>query len=147
METFTVTHYAPDGELFGSSALKYSELSTKWLRICTDLIDSYGPIFDQSMGSTLSHYRIKCTAGLCHFSVNGHIVFIGAMLPPSVEPQNIDLLQTLSSQVGRTFSVSPSRPHFLVVDLLEVRVPEGDRHAMFQLSYHLAAAYLLWRGT
>ena len=145
MDAFAIACFAPNGELLGSSELQVSELSSKWLGVCTELIEAGGPILDESMGSTLSDYRIKCTAGLCHFTVSGQLLYVAAIFPRSADEQNAQLMRVFTQQLGRTFPVDASGPLFLVVNLLKQDVPEADSAAMFQLAYHFAAAYLKWR--
>ncbi len=45
MDTFSLSHYAPDGELLGSANFSIDQLSPRWLAVCGDLLDACGPVF------------------------------------------------------------------------------------------------------
>jgi hypothetical protein len=155
--SFEVVHFGFDGELLGSSRLAVSDLSAKWLGVCVAMLEQCGPVFSQSMGGTLSHFSIKCTAGLCEFSVRDHVALAGVLLPLSPESQNRQLLQLFASEIDKV-TTSPSvepwaaaatrnlsaRPLFIVVNWLNTNVNEREAEAIFQLAYHFGAAYFHW---
>jgi hypothetical protein len=145
MEAFTVAQYAPDGESLGSSVLAVSQLSPKWLGVCASLIESHGPVFSESMGSTLSHYHVECAAGLCYFKVHGEVLYIGAIIAGSSAVQDSALLQLFAERVHQPpeLFAHEERPLFLVVNTFAPDITEEDRHAMFQLAYHVAAAHFI----
>jgi hypothetical protein len=142
---FVMERCLGDGRLLESRSWAYSELSNRWLAVCADIIESHGPILSVDLGDTLAGYKFECTAGFCRFSVGGELLFAGVLLPPSVPSQNEALLKILATKTGRTFTPeSPARPLYLVVDYGNAKAPQVDRDAMFELSYHFAAAYFRW---
>jgi len=160
MNSFRIEHFAFDGEALGAQAQLLSQLSPKWLAIGEDLLATHGPVFTQNMGSTLSHYEIKCAAGLCWFSVAATPALFGVVLPVSPDAQSRALLTTFVSQLqcakpvlehcrdvpeflGRISSLK-ERPVFIVVNWLNPNIPAQDQEAMFQLATHFAGAYLQW---
>lgn len=147
MDSFTLQHFAFDGEILGSSELKFSQLSEKWLKLCSELLDYHGPVFGTYLGSTLNHFHVKCTAGFCCFSVHNQVLYVAALLSSGSSEQNSKLIGLLSSQFGHTFPITHTEPALLIVNLLNEEISENEQHAMFQLAYHFAAAYFCWKST
>lgn len=160
MESFTAYHFASDGESLGSRLLEASQLSPRWLAVCSELLADNGPVFECSMGSTLEHYRIKCTAGIVHFSVSNAPALFAAIVPDQPHVQAEAVLTTFATHVGaltpvkqqcpdvasfqRAIAAIPERPAYVVLNWFNAEVPEPDQEAIFQLSLHFAAAYLRW---
>jgi hypothetical protein len=148
METFRVAHYAPDGELLGTAEFLPEQLSSRWLAVCSNLIEiNGGPVFAQSMGGTLQHFAIECAPGFCYFKVSGVTVFHAVLLTGS-EGNTPALLAHFGNLVRLPVkSLAPHHyPAALVLDTLSPGVSEQDREAMFQLAYHFAGAYFTWAG-
>ena len=161
MAAYSVFHYTYDGELLGEKSIQDSELSSKWLAICGDLIATNGPIFKQNLGSTLERFEIKCTAGICHFNVGGAPAFFAAILSVQPDQQSLALLDVFVSHLSSMPLVVDSisnlsafqaelraistRPTFLVVNWLNPDISSQDQEAAFQLALHFAGAYLQWK--
>jgi hypothetical protein len=158
MDSFATHHFAPDGESLGSGQIEISQLSPRWLVVCASLLGDNGPIFEQSMGSTLERYRIKCTAGICHFSVSGAPSLYAVVIPPGNGVQGAGLLNTFINHIGASQTIQQQCanvscfqaalaaitdwPAFIVVNWFNSEIPESDQEAIFQLALHFAAAYL-----
>lgn len=143
MASFTIAHYALDGESLGVATRNSADLSQQWMDVCSQFFDTHGPIFSESMGGTLSRYMVKCTAGMFEFRVAESRVFVGAVLVGRNEEQDRALAKVLALHV-KSVDVPTPRPLFVVVNLLNQEVTQNDQHAMFELAVHFAAAYLVW---
>lgn len=155
-KAFVVHHFAFDGEELGTATIDLSKLAERWLTAADNLLDG-GPIFTRTLGSTLDHYEIKCTAGICEFLVSGAPVFFGILLPSDVEEQNQKLLEVFAAQLSSSVPVKEAccdiagflddialikdRPACIVINWFNVDVAPRDQEAMFQFVYHFAAAY------
>jgi hypothetical protein len=158
-ETFVVNHFAFDGETLGSTTIGPSELSERWFAVADALL-SDGPVFNRTLGSTLDHYEIKCTAGICEFRVSGAPAFFGILLPQDAEEQNQKLFEVFAAQLRSSRPVKDGssdtaclleslasikvRPACIVINWFNADVAEVDQEAMFQFVYHFAAAYFQW---
>jgi len=158
-EDFQICHYAFDGELLGSSEMKGSTLSSRWLDVTYDLLAA-GPVFRSSLDGSLSAYELRCAAGICQFLVGGLPSFSGVLLSSAAEEQNRQLLEVFCRQLEQSPLVASecsslpefrqalygirARPAFVVVNWLNPDVSEQDQEAMFQLAYHFASSYFRW---
>jgi len=144
MDTFEVTLVAPDGKVLESASLQVSQLSRKWLDVCDCLLDG-GPILSMTFGGTLSHWHIDCAAGLVYLKVHGKVALAGALLE-STSTQNDQLLRLFEERTSlRTGGLAlDRRPHFLALDTFAAEVSDDESLAVFQFSYHFAAAYFRW---
>lgn len=156
---FHIRHYAYDGELLGSAVMKGAALSSRWLAVTDSLLDA-GPILRRQLGEPLKGYALECAAGMCWFEVGGLSTYFGVLLRPRAEKQNQRLLEVFCAKLQQAEPVvigcadpaqfieqlrqSPERPLFIVVNWLNLDVPELDRQAMFQLAYHFAGSYFRW---
>lgn len=154
--TFVVHHFAFDGEKLGTATIDPLELSERWLAVADDLL-SDGPIFSRTLGSTLDHYEIKCTAGIFEFLVSGAPAFFGVLLSSDVEEQNQKLFEVFAAQLSSSLPVKnecsdtacfiesmasiKERPACIVINWFNADVAPRDQEAMFQFVYHLAAGY------
>ena len=148
LDTFLVAHYAPDGELLGSAALSLEQLSSRWLAVCSDLIESSGgPVFARPLGGTLAHFTVECAPGFCYFKVSGVTLF-HAVLLRGTGGNSPSLLAHFAGLIRQPAeSLAPaSYPAALVLNTFAPGVAEQDREAMFQLAYHFAGAYFSWAG-
>ena len=143
MDTFSLSHYAPDGELLGSADFSISQLSPQWLAVCGDLLDACGPVFSRSMGGTLERFSIECAGPICHFKVGGTVLYSTMLLTDSAATTREQSLAHFRRQLAHGASIAaPERfPAFLVLDTFAPGIDEPDRAALFQLTYHFAGAY------
>ena len=158
IESFSVHHFAFDGEALGSHSFQVAQLSPRWLGVCSALLEANGPVFDQNMGSTLEHYQLKCTGGICHFSVSSAPALFAAIVPSPNQMQSEAVLSTFAAHVGsfplvkqqcknvaaflHAIAAVSDRPALIVVNWFNAEVQEQDQEAIFQLALHFAAAYL-----
>jgi hypothetical protein len=148
MGTFSITQYAPDGEILGQADMTIDQLSTRWLCVCHDLIDAAGPVFDRSMGSTLERFSIECTGAICRFKVNGVVLFSAVMLTSVADAHFQQTLSYFATQLdpASPFEVPARFPAVLVLNTFASGINESDATALFQLVYHFAGAYFSWSG-
>lgn len=149
IETFSVVHYAPDGEILGQSDLTIDQLSARWLNVCHDLIDAAGPVFDGSMGSTMERFSIECAGAICRFKVSGVVLFSAVMVTSAAASNSQQTLSWFANQLhpGAPFDVPARFPVVLVLDTFAAGIAESDAAALFQLVYHFAGAYFSWSDT
>jgi len=140
-----VIQFASDGEILCSAELGLYQLSTKWLSVCEALFEG-GPVFSQSMGSTLAHYEIDFAAGMCEFKVRGILAFSGVVLLGTHPSQDLNLVNVFERRLGMLAPCGSADgvPTFVILNMLDDRVTDQDQSAMFQLAYHVAAAYCVW---
>lgn len=159
-KSFVVRHLAFDGEELGTATIDTSELSEKWLAVADNLLND-GPIFTRTLGSTLGHYEIKCTAGICEFLVSGAPAFFVMLLPSDAEDQNQKLFEVFAAQLTSSLPVKEEysdieafleniasvaeRPACVVINWFNAHIAPRDQEAMFQFVCHFAAAYFKWR--
>jgi len=143
MDTFSLAHYAPDGELLGSADFSTDQLSPRWLGVCGDLLDACGPIFSQSMGSTLERFSIECAGPICYFKVGGTVLYSTVLLSESAAANRKHSLAHFTAQLpsDAPFSAPDRYPAMLVLSTFAPDIDESDRAALFQLAYHFAGAY------
>ena len=143
MDTFSLSHYAPDGELLGSAEFSISQLSPRWLSVCGDLLDAYSPVFSRSMGSTLERFSIECAGPICYFKVGGAVLYSTILLATSAAATREQSLAHFRGQLAQDASLAAPEhfPAFLVLDTFAPGIDESDRAALFQLAYHFAGAY------
>ena len=143
MDTFSLAHYAPDGELLGSDSFSTGQLSPRWLGVCGDLLDTHGPIFSRSMGSTLERFSIECAGPICYFKVGGTVLYSTVLLAASTAATREQSLAHFAAQlaVGAPFAAPDRFPAFLVLNTFAAGIDESDCAALFQLAYHFAGAY------
>lgn len=143
MDTFSLAHYAPNGELLGSHDFSTDQLSQRWLDVCGHLLDAHGPVFSQSMGSTLERFSIECAGPICHFKVGGTVLFSTVLLTTTAVATRDQSLAYFAAQLGASAPfVAPCHlPAFLVLNTPAPEIEESDCAALFQLAYHFAAAY------
>lgn len=148
METFSVVHYAPDGEILGQSDLAIEKLSSRWLSVCHDLIDTGGPVFDRSMGGSLERFSIQCAGAICHFKVNGVVLYSAVMVVDAAAANFQQALSYFAAQLddGAPFDAPARFPAVLVLNTFAAGIHESDAAALFQLAYHFAGAYFTWSG-
>lgn len=143
MTNFSIVHFAIDGEFLGGAERNTADLSPRWMDVCSQFFNSFGPVFSENMGSTLSRYEVKCSAGMFEFSVSGILAFVGAVLIGKDEARDQALVHFLMSRVG-SIDMPNERPLFVIVNLLDPNVTETDQGAVFDLALHFAAAYVIW---
>ena len=146
MDTFSLAHYAPDGELLGSADFSPDQLSSRWLEICRDLVDAGGPVFSRSMSSPLERFSIDCAGPICHFKVNGTVLFSTVLLASASAANYQQSVAHFSAQLtsGTSLQIPSHFPAFLVLNTFAPGIEEADREALFQLAYHFASAYFSW---
>jgi hypothetical protein len=144
MDTFSLSHFAPDGKLLGSANFSIDQLSPRWLAVCGDLLDACGPVFSRSMGSTLERFSIECAGPICHFKVGSTVLYSTTLLTDSAATSREQSLAHFRRQLAKIslFAAPRSFPAFLVLDTFAPGIDEQDRDALFQLTYHFAGAYL-----
>ena len=143
MHTFSVSHYAPDGEQLGSADFAIDQLSPRWLAICGELLDAYGLVFSRSMGSTLERFSIECAGPICYFKIGGTVLYSTVLLVSSAAASCKDSVAHFCGQFSQDVAIAipENFPTFLVLDTFANGVEDNDRAALFQLAYHFAGAY------
>ena len=133
-------------------------LSPRWLPVCNDLLNHYGPVFTHNMGGTLSHFEIRFTAGIAHYYAHGHAVVSAVYLPGVSAAQDSGALEVFTHHVTSSAPVQrlcadPSgfashlrthseRPLSIGLVWGNSQVAESDAEALIELGTHLAGAYL-----
>ena len=148
MDEFSLAQYAPDGEILATGNLSVSQLSPRWLDLCSDLLNTYGPVFSRSMRSTLERFSIECAAPICHFKVDGSILYPTVLLVSSAEANHRQAVAHFVAQLSSdTPFTAPDRfPAFLVLNTFAPGIDENEGAALFQQAYHFAGAYFIWAG-
>jgi hypothetical protein len=98
------------------------------------------------MGSTLAHYEIDFAAGICDFKVRGVLAFSGVLLLGTHPSQDLNLVNVFERRLGMLAPCGSADglPTLVILNMLDDRVTDQDQSAMFQLAYHVAAAYCIW---
>jgi hypothetical protein len=157
-ETFTSAIYLLNGEFVGKGDWHLANMSERWLKVCGDLLGSYGPVFTHNMGSTLSRFDIQLTAGVAHFRCGGELVLSAVYLPGVRPTADAGALSVFAKQIlnSPAFAAACSDPsafssHLsthverpLAINFLWATpgVDEDDQGALVELAHHLAAEYL-----
>lgn len=144
-----------DGSAPDRSHIPASALSQKWIDVCTNLLRSFGPVFEQSLGGNLSHIAIHMGGPIGRLLVDGHACLEFALLRGTRDEQDaataahfLDFLAKACAIVGS--EVGPdaksalddcaNRRTLLYFDY-GASVDEQTRTAVAQLGIHLATAY------
>jgi hypothetical protein len=160
LQHFHAAAFAIDGELIGTKTRRFSELSAKWLALCSDMVETNGAAFSISLGQMLSHITIKLTsadgAALVEFSVHGIHTLSAAYfsgLSTSAERQVQEMLlsslrqSTIVQQAASTDAPFQAllgisdRPLCALIFFASAGVSEQDNNLVTELSEHLAGAY------
>ena len=153
--------FAPDGELLGIKTWNLSELSPKWLGVCQSILKDSGKVFRYRMEQTLSHLELSLTSangsGLGAFYAHGNIVLSVAYLRGEDLQSEDEVLQMFVSSLRQVNLVQKvqtddtpfasifglkQRPLQIVVIWGNMSVSEQDQDLVFELSDHLAGAFL-----
>ena len=154
---FDVHVFFPDGSAPESSLVRKRALSSKWLAICEDLYNNYGPIFRHNMGSTLSHFDVTMAGPIGELIVSDIKCFDLSVCDGSDSEQNAATIDhfseklvesirltgsELSAEATRALQKSRAVPSLLLFDYCREEVSDDLKMAIVELGYHLVAAYL-----
>lgn len=67
----TVFTFFPDGGAPERAEIAEAQVSDRWLSVCGDILDNYGPVFRLNMGSTLAHFDIHLAGPIGRLLVHG----------------------------------------------------------------------------
>jgi hypothetical protein len=159
-DTFALYIFYPDGGPPVSGEKKISELSSKWLGICADLLAQHGPVMNHNMGAPLSHIDIRMGGPTVHLMAFEHLCYQVAITRgegsekdrAAVEQFKV-FLETAAEITEKT--VDPAAiavldealctQSVLVFDMCQPAVDENQKHALLDLGVHLAGAYYQYR--
>jgi len=163
-ESFTVEAFSAAGDHEGSGLWSYGQLSEKWIGICRQVIDHFGPIFDYQWSRELAQVRTKLTfvrgAGILTIFVHDRtaasvLVMSGADrgADADIARRYVDaLLSSVPTEMlveGHRFSgvhSLPNRPVMVVVPFPDPQRSETDEDLVRELGWHFAAAIFQWWG-
>ncbi len=156
-----VAPFVIDGEMEGMVFCRRDSLSSKWLRICSEHLDHYGPVFDAPWASSLSHIRTKFTSesgiATATFFVGDRVAASSLLLSGMSPAAEADVIAMFTESMRRVCSVrgtamsrSPfsslpglrERPLLATVPWPDNTVSEADHELVRELELHLACAYL-----
>lgn len=156
VKCFKIHFFYPDGGPPESGEQLIDGLSEKWLKICNDLLEHYGPVINHNMGSTLSHFDIRMGGPIGTLLVNGNTCFEFAISLGQISKQdrattnhfkNI-LLKTreitstpISESALNIVEMANNYSTLLLFDSVNTEVNENDKEALIDLGVHLAGAY------
>jgi len=159
---YYVAPFSPDGELIGIGGRMISELSTKWLGFCNQLIASKGAVFQCKIPlPTLQHITVQVTSGsgtaLVSFLVNDHPASSAVALTGQRATAEAEVLRMFVESMRRVPTVQElarttkpfdcllaitERPLYGVVLWANQSISESDQQLVQELENHLAAALL-----
>ena len=156
-EVFTVHIFYPDGDPPDSGERRISDLSQKWMGICSGLLTHYGPVMKHNMGSTLAHFDIAMAGPIVELLAFDQMCFrLAISLGSSSEQDRATVLQfreiwtRLVESAGKTVEPAAMRildqaateQSVLVLDTCLPAVDDDQKVALAQLGEHLAGAYI-----
>jgi len=162
IDRFWIAPFVLDGELLGVGEWRFEDLSSRWIEVCTSLIEQYGPVFDENLQGPFSHIRIRCTATgsgamvilYAHdLAASSSVIVLGTA--PAAEAQMLAMFaenicaSTLRYQVSGLskpfdeMTTLPQRPIAMVVPWAQSSISEQDHDLVTELMRHLAAALIL----
>lgn len=159
VESFKILQFFPDGAAPETGLQEVSQLSERWVNVSLDLLNNWGPVFDQSLGSTLAHFRITLNGPAGSLLAHNNIHYEFAILPgtnSSQEQQSArwfaERASELSSALGcslatesqQVIASSVYEPTLLLLDHSRDDIAAEQRQALFQLGLHLVGAYYRW---
>jgi len=155
--SFEVHIFYPDGEAPESGEQVIEELSPKWLALFENFLDRNGPVFDQNLGSTLSHFDVRMGGPIGQWIVNNETCFDFAISRGEGSDQDnasIEHMRTLLQSVvqasGKVLSDSAEevltgsarKPSLLLFDSCSPGIDEQNKGAAIELTCHQTGAYL-----
>ena len=161
IESWQVHQFFPDGDVPVSGTYQMPQLSERWLAVCESFLDQFGPVFNQDLGSTLSHFRIRMAGPVGELFAHDEVHFVFGLSRGQHSDQDrssVDWfakhLRTIVTSQGRlvapevesTLEKSELTPTFLLLDLARKDLDDDQKVALFQLGIHLAGAYFRWCG-
>ena len=158
---FTVAPFAIDGAPEGQAKWSVTDLSPKWIDLCSRLIVQNGAIVDHSLDGPLSHLRVQCAYGngaaLITIAVHGRPVSMAAFASGNSSAADMDTLAMFAATIAqasagfhksndRAFSALPAiadRPLLTVVPWPDDLISDQEHALARELMLHFTAALLL----
>lgn len=164
-EGFHTAPFGIDGQLEGEGFWHFAQLSEKWVDICGDALEHFGPAFDHEWAGPLSFVRTKLTSAddcaIVTIYLRDHVASSLLLLRGdnvvAEEAARTAFIKSLAetqlvrsaahySGVVRPFdqaNVLNQRPLVIVVAVPDEAFSEEDFKLARELSLHLAGAYFL----
>ena len=153
---FKMALFYPDGKPPEIVAYPASSLSPKWSRICQQMLDELGLVFQYNMGHTLSHFDVHLAGPMGRLLVHGRRCYAFSLVRGRGDDQDVATVRQFESMVAaacqaahRTLSAETQaalhglekQPALLMFDYCDPEIDSDQRVAIGQLGVHLAAAY------
>jgi hypothetical protein len=161
-EVFTVHIFYPDGGPPESGERRISNLSPKWMGICSEMLAHYGPVMKHNMGNALAHFDIAMAGPMVELLAFGQMCFrLAISLGSSSEQDRATVLQfrqiwtrlvegagnTIHPEAMRVLNEAAMEQSVLVLDTCQPAVDDDQKVALAQLGEHLAGAYIKYCAT
>ncbi len=162
MKSYKTHIFYPDGRVPESGTQDISALSAKWLRVCAELLNHYGPVMDHNMGSTLSHFTIRMGGPIGELLIHGMTCFKFAISIGTGSEQDRATVNHFMDSFSRLCEACKATPEdkavaligqaadhttCLFLDLCNPKIDPDQKGAMFQLGNHMAGAYIQYCGS
>jgi len=158
---FFVAPFSVDGESQGMDYIALANLSPRWISICGEFLDHYGPLFDSRWSGNLSHIATKFTAAsgaaLATFRVRDRPASLLALLSGHSRAVEDSLLKAFVESLRRlrlvraaaesadpfqTMLEREQRPLMVVVPWPDDEISEQDHALVRELATHTAGAFV-----
>jgi hypothetical protein len=149
--------FYPDGLAPECGESNASDLSERWLLVCSDILQNLGPVFRRDMGSTLAHFEIEVGGPVGALYAYKQLCFSFAVSSGLGTEQDLgavswfrDLYTKSCASLSATpvcealeaIEVSRAAPSILLLDHIQTDVPDEQKGALLELGHHFGVSLL-----
>ncbi len=152
-----VLTFFPDGGAPEATVIPQEALSGRWLSVCAEILNTFGPSFKHNMGSALSHFDIHMAGPIGRLLLNGTPCYEFAVSCGMATEQDVAAVKHFSEMVRKAWQITgasagkdvqfflnrqDAKPSMLLFDYCRMEMDDEQKLGLAQLGIHLAKAYL-----